>query len=294
MVPIRQENFDIAAIADSGQCFRINPLGPGLWRAVAGRECLTIETPEDGTVRLLCSEEQYRNFWYSYFDLSEDYSHFLRAVPLSDGYLTQAARRSSGIRILRQDPWEVLVSFIISQQKNIPAIKRSVELLSRRYGVSLGEGVYAFPTPEALAEVPEEELLACSLGYRAKYIRSVALTVAEGKADLGTFDFMEDEALLCALMQFYGVGIKVAHCVMLFGFHRMSAFPRDVWINRVLQTEYPDGFPLERYEGFAGVIQQYMFYYARTCGNDGKTASTDCKPGIFPMKDAEAEAKLIG
>jgi len=273
LIQISQENFDIAAIADSGQCFRINRTRPGIWHAVAGRECLTIETPGDGSTRLLCSEERYQNFWHPYFDLSEDYGRFLRAVPASDGYLTQAVYNGGGIRILRQDPWEVLISFIISQRKNIPAIKQSVELLSRRYGEPLGEGVNAFPAPEALAGVPEEALLACSLGYRAKYVRSVARAVADGKAELEAFRSLDDDALLASLMQLYGVGIKVAHCVMLFGYHRMAAFPRDVWINRVLQAQYPDGFPLKRYDGFAGVIQQYMFYYARTRQNTGKIFS---------------------
>ena len=270
LIRVSQENFDIGAIADSGQCFRMNRTGPDTWHAVAGRECLTIETQEDGSVRLWCPEERYRNFWHPYFDLSADYGRFLRAVPVSDGYLTTAVRSGSGIRILRQDPWEVLISFLISQQKNIPAIKRSVELLSRRYGEPLGEDFYAFPTPEVLAGVSEEALLACSLGYRAKYVRSVARAVADGKADLEAFRSQDDASLLASLMQLYGVGIKVAHCVMLFGFHRMAAFPRDVWINRVLQTQYPGGFPLERYDGFAGVIQQYMFYYARTRQNAGK------------------------
>jgi N-glycosylase/DNA lyase len=216
-----------------------------------------------GGAELDCSRLEFEEVWRNYFDLDTDYRRFRAAVPAGDRYLTAAVRYARGIRILRQDPWETLVTFLISQRKNIPAIRRAVEELCRRWGDADG-----FPPPERLALLSEAELRECGLGYRTGYVLAAARMTASGALDLPALERLPDGALLDALRTVPGVGPKVAACVALFGFHRLSGFPRDVWINRVLDREYGGSFPLERYAGFQGVMQQYLFYYARTARPD--------------------------
>ena len=161
----------------------------------------------------------------------------------------------------------MLVSFIISQRKNIPAIQYCIEALCSRYGESIesgGERFYAFPSAETLAALDESHFLACSLGYRAKYVLAAARMVASGTLDLSGIASCSDEALYSVLLAVPGVGEKVANCVMLFGYHRFARFPRDVWINRIEAREYGGAFPTERYPDTAGALQQYIFYYARS------------------------------
>ena len=181
----------------------------------------------------------------------------------NDAFLRRACEYGRGIRILRQEGWETLVSFIISQQKNIPAIKTCVETLCMRYGEPIEGGAFAFPTAERLASLEEAHFLACSLGYRAKYVLAAARMAISGALDLSAIGGLDDGALHDALLRVPGVGEKVANCVMLFGYHRLSRFPRDVWINRVEAREYGGAFPEGRYPDTAGVLQQYVFYYAR-------------------------------
>lgn len=267
MIEKKLPNFHLKAIADSGQCFRMNPV-PGGFSVVASGHFLRVFEMGD-VCAFDCSPELYETFWRDYFDLREDYGRFLRAMPEDDIFLREAARLGRGIRILRQDPFEMLITFIISQRKSIPAIKGAVEALCARFGTPIEnapDGTYAFPTPEALAAQTTETLMRCALGYRARYVLEAAQRVATGDVDLAALAKLPDDALYEALLTFFGVGPKVAGCVMLFGFHRLCAFPRDVWINRSLDGRYPDGFPFARFSGFEGVVQQYIFYYERILG----------------------------
>lgn len=264
MIKIQSQDFDIQKIADSGQCFRLTAETPGQYVLRAQGHVLRIGSLPDGA-RLFCTKAEYRAFWKNYFDMDNDYHHFRAAIPPSDGYLTAAAAYGRGIRILRQDPWETLVTFLISQRKNIPAIRRAVETLCYRYGNPLpgGDG-FDFPTPDRLAALSEVELRACSLGYRANYLLEAARMVQTGKLKRKELAGKDDASLLTSLQNVPGVGPKVAGCVALFGFHRLTGFPRDVWINRIIDLEYGGTFPLAQYAGFEGVIQQYLFFYART------------------------------
>jgi len=273
MVKIKNEDFDIQKIADSGQCFRLNQEGDG-WINIAGDNILRISCDskgsDDGTNSYLldCSKKEFDTFWKAYFDLNDDYSKYRNAIPRKDKYLSSAADFGRGIRILRQDPWEMLITFIISQRKNIPAIKSSVEAICRNYGRQIGESfgkpIYSFPSVRALAGADEKVLRNCSLGYRVPYIISASQMIESGALDLAKIASLTDEELLSELMRVKGVGIKVANCVSLFAYHRIDAFPIDVWIARVLEEQYDNKFPYGLYEGFGGVIQQYMFYYARS------------------------------
>lgn len=259
---VSDRDFDIRKIAESGQCFRMNEVERGQWLCLAMDKVLLV-APVCGGYSFSCEEDEYKAFWEDYFDLKTDYSAFRNAIDPDDDYLLKAAKAGEGIRILRQDPWEMLITFIISQRKNIPAIKASVEAICRSFGEDLGFGIYAFPTPESLAWADEEQLKECSLGYRVPYVMEAARMVSSGELDLDSISSQNDEELLNTLQTVYGVGPKVANCVSLFGYHRIGAFPVDVWIKRVVDEHYSGAFPLERYKGFAGVLQQYMFYGAR-------------------------------
>ena len=264
------DSLDIKKIADSGQTFRMSPVpdlslksGHDIYRCIAGdKVCLAgggkvyYRSPEED-----CPEND--AFWKRYFDLDTDYESFIGSVDPEDSYLTAAAEFGRGIRILRQDPWEMLITFIISQRRSIPSIKTCVEALCRRWGKPVGDGLHAFPTPEELSAASLSELSECSLGYRAEYVYLAAQGVCSGAVDLASMGNMTDAELFDSLTALRGVGPKVANCVSLFGFYRIGAFPIDVWIDRVLKEYYPDGFPMNRYEGFAGVMQQYMFFAAR-------------------------------
>lgn len=159
------------------------------------------------------------------------------------------------------------MSFIVSQNKNIPGIRRSIALLCERCGERRldrqGRAYFAFPSPAAVAALSEAELAACRLGYRCRYVHEAALAMLRGALDPARLRDAEEEAAMHALMAVPGVGIKVASCVSLFGLHNLNAFPRDVWIKRILAEQFPNGYPFERYAPYNGVFQQYMFAYYR-------------------------------
>ena len=274
MFRIEYPYLDMKKIADSGQIFRFNVYDDE-FSLVAGDKLLFIKEDKNGYI-LSCNEREFNEFWLDYFDLRLDYGDFEKNIPETDIFLKNAAKYSYGIRILNQDKWEMLISFIISQRKSIPAIKSSIEKLAKVYGKKIDMKIpefiknidadtefYTFPTPKELANADIEDLNACSLGYRSPYIEASAKAVYTKDMDLDAIDALDDEKLLGALMSLKGVGIKVANCVALFGYHRIAAFPIDVWIKRMIDEHYDGEFPLELYKGYAGVIQQYIFYYGR-------------------------------
>ena len=259
----RIRNFDLRQIADSGQCFRMKMTDEDHAVVVAKERVLEIRHVTDDLFEFDCPASDFDDIWRPYFDLDTDYQAFINSIPKEDEFLLKAARESSGIRILRQDPFEMLISFIISQRKSIPAIRSSVEKLCRMCGNEIRDGFYSFPDPKALSQLSDVDLASCSLGYRTEYVRDAALSVYSGDAELKNLGTLSDEELFEALTALKGVGRKVANCVMLFGFHRIGAFPVDVWMQRVMDEHYDGRFPVEMYDGFAGVMQQYLFYYRR-------------------------------
>ena len=262
------DDFDLDRIAQSGQCFRWERIKEKSYRVLHGADCLYIEALGNGCFRLDCDEEAYRTIWRDYFDLEQDYRAVrARIDPEADPFLWAASEHEKGIRILRQDSWETLISFIISQNKNIPAIQRCIKRLTQACGEEKrdgrGEAYFAFPGPKAVFALPEEALADCSLGYRGCYVHEAARAVLEKEIDLNALMDTGDEETLTALMTLKGVGKKVANCVSLFGLHHINAFPRDVWINRILENEYPEGYPFAAYSPYNGIFQQYMFAYYR-------------------------------
>lgn len=250
--------FSPGDIAASGQVFRMTQTGDGEWTLCAASDRLVITVDDVSAVTFSCGEKAFQTRWAPYFDMDGEYAAAIDMIPPEHGFLRAAAEKGAGLRILRQDPWEMLITFIISQRKSIPAIRTSVERLCTLCGEDMG-GWYAFPTPEAIAACTMDELRACGVGYRAKYIHATAL-MCVGR-DLHELDMLDDAALLEALLAFPGVGVKVAHCVMLFGYHRLASAPVDVWIQRVIDRHYGGVNPFPQYGGYAGLYQQYMFFY---------------------------------
>ena len=201
------------------------------------------------------TEADFLDKWVDYFDLNTDYSR-LKELFSQDPTLKKACAFAGGIRLLRQDSWECLVSFIISQNNNIPRIKGIIDRLCEHYG-----GL--FPTAQQLAEETPDSLGYLRSGFRAKYICDAAQRVASGKTDLAQIATAPIDEARAALKEIKGVGPKVAECVLLFGMHRTEAFPVDVWIKRVMAEYYPDGFP-EFAARDAGIAQQYLFHYIRS------------------------------
>lgn len=273
MITIENEHFSVKQICESGQCFRLELLKEwedpdgSVWVQYglpAFEKYLVIEQCEN-RIRLFCPEEEFELIWKNYFDLEEDYGKLIASIDPEDSYLTQAAAFGSGIRILRQDLWEMIISFIISQQNHIARIRRCIDLLCQKYGKQCrtdeGTIYYAFPLPQALAKAKEEDLYACNLGYRSRYVKETAASICRGEVDLEAIMEMKGEEAAKELQKLCGVGVKVANCVRLFALHHTDAFPVDTHIDKVLKLRYPKGFPFERYRGYSGSLQQYIFYY---------------------------------
>ena len=257
-------DFDIGQIARSGQCFRFRALDAGRYALVAGGRYLEIEQQGD-RVRFSCTEAELDAVWWQYFDLDADYGRYKQTVGKRDRYLQAAVAAGGGLRILRQELWETIVCFIISQQNNIARITGCVDSLCTLFGERRrtpdGTVYHVFPTAARLAACTPEELAPVRLGYRAKYILAAARQVAAGEVDLDEVRRMKYADARAALMALTGVGVKVAECICLFALHHIDAFPIDTHIRQMLDEHYPKGFPLRRYKGFAGVMQQYAFYY---------------------------------
>ncbi|MBQ8956129.1 MAG: DNA-3-methyladenine glycosylase 2 family protein [Lachnospiraceae bacterium] len=258
------DNFDLRQIAESGQCFRMTMQDEKTARVIAGERLLYVTDKGGGDFEFSCEKDEFDTVWYDYFDLESDYAAYIDSIDKEDQFLKSAAAYGQGIRILRQEPFETLISFIISQRKNIPAIQSSVEKLCRCCGKKTDDGIYSFPEPETIAGLSEDTLCACSLGYRIPYVRETAKRVATGEIDLEALKDCDDAELFDELITLHGVGKKVANCVMLFSYHRIASFPVDVWIQRVEETYYNGHFPVEKYPGYAGIMQQYMFFYSRS------------------------------
>ncbi len=266
----RPSNFDLMQIFDCGQCFRFNkhPDKENTYCGVAFGKYLEISQSEN-EVAFNCDESTYKNLWHNFLDLDNNYSLYIDSFS-NDSVLYEASLFSSGIRLLKQDPWETLCSFIISQNNNIPRIKGIIENMSKAFGNSFehdGSIHYSFPTAKSLATAGEDEIFALKTGFRAKYIYDAACKVESGEIELNSIYDMDLEQAMNTLMQIKGVGPKVASCVLLFGFSKYDAFPIDVWVKKILANYYSKGASPHFSGKNAGIAQQYLFYYER-CKNN--------------------------
>lgn len=258
-----EKNLNPRRTFDCGQCFRWNEDAEGRWRGVASGKAAVVWA-EDGRTYIECALDDIY-FWRDYLDMDTDYEEARRSIEVCD-YLRDCAAYGEGIRILRQDKWEALCSFIISQCNNIPRIKGIVEKLSSLYGdivaAPWGEA-RSFPTAERVAQLTEADLAPLRSGYRAPYILAAAKAVASGELDLEETALLPCNEARAELKKLGGVGDKVSNCVVLFGLHQLDAFPVDVWIKRALAANMPKGFDPSSLGKYAGLAQQYMFYHAR-------------------------------
>lgn len=258
------ESFDIEQICNSGQCFRMTRIEGGTYEVIAGERYLEV-TQSGNECIFRCTDSEYEDFWKHYFDLETDYGEYKSRINPKDQYLMNAAEFGRGIHILNQDLWEMIVSFLISQQNNIVRIRRCIQNISEKYGekktAANGTVYHAFPTAEALAVLEEDALKECNLGYRSKYVVRTARSIANGEVSLDAVRAMPYQEAKEELLKLFGVGVKVADCICLFALHQLEAFPVDTHINQALKKHYPKGFPKRRYKGCEGVMQQYIFYY---------------------------------
>lgn len=242
----------LAQIAGSGQCFRWKKLGEGRFAVPVHGEVFEIAEENGGlSISADMDENRAHALMRDYFDADTDYGAVIADIDPADVYLTRAARAFSGIRILHQPLWEMTVSAIISANNNVPRIR---QILARLCGGELAP----FPEPEAVAGMTESELRAMGTGYRAPYILEAAKRFADGEGER-ILEMTHAEAKT-RLLTIKGVGEKVASCIMLFALAEKSAFPVDVWVRRILERHYPNGFGRQQSE-FAGIYQQYMFAY---------------------------------
>ena len=258
-------DFDPVKIFESGQCFRWNPAPDGSWVGVAKGIAASVRS-EGGAVFISGTEDDLKNVWYDYFDLGRDYAAIRERVS-TDPYTSEAAEFGKGIRILAQDRWEALCSFIISQCNNIPRIKKIIEALCALCGDEIefqGNKYYSFPSAETLAEMKPEDLAPIRSGYRAPYIISAAKSVVSGETDLEALSKLDCASAVKELRRLPGIGEKVANCAVLYGLRIPTAFPVDVWIKRALDEHYPPGFDPAVFGDAAGLAQQYIYYYIRS------------------------------
>ncbi len=257
-VIVSAKDFDLDETLDCGQAFRWKKIASDYPCTYEGKFLNTsLKVSQTGNENFIfhdTTENDFVNIWYNYFDFGTDYSELKKQFS-EDETLSKACSFAGGIRLLRQDSWECLISFIISQNNNIPRIKGIIDRLCEHYG-----GL--FPSPEQLSEETPDSLSYLRSGFRAKYICDASRKTADGTVNLAEISEMPLDDARSELKQISGVGPKVSECVLLFGMHRTEAFPVDVWIKRVLEEYYPDGFPEFAKEN-AGIAQQYLFHYIR-------------------------------
>lgn len=270
MKNISSENFivipdvrdlDLEQTLDCGQSFRWEKQNDGSFSGVAFGKYVNISL--DGTDMIIKNAApDDEKIWREYFDLELDYGKIRGDISKLHPVLEEAARYAPGIRILRQEPYEALCTFIISQNNNIKRIKGIVARLCESFGDEIDEGVYTFPTAERLAKLTPEDLAPLRAGFRNRYIIDSAKKVASHEVDLELCKTADYDTARAELMKITGVGVKVADCTLLFGMHRVEAFPVDVWMKRAMEKLFP-GMSANDFGEYAGIAQQYIFHYSR-------------------------------
>lgn len=254
-IVLNSPTFDLAQTLDCGQTFRWSQIEKDTWHGYALNDYLKLIQTDEGIVFKDTTKEKFLSKWVEYFDLYTDYEELKDRYSQVDATLKKACEFAGGIRLLRQDAWECLISFIVSQNNNIPRIKLIISRLCDHYG--------RFPSAEMLKDETVESLAYLKSGFRAKYLVDAIQKVNSGEVDLSKIPTMDIERARTELIKIKGVGAKVSECVLLFGMYRTEAFPIDVWIKRALAEYYQGGFPKEIYPT-QGIAQQFLFHYVRS------------------------------
>lgn len=256
-----EDGFDLGMTLDCGQAFRFYPLPNGRWGGVAHDHYIEMEQTDPKNVILYDTDkDSFEQIWKDYFDLERDYSHIIEKISENE-ILKTASQYGYGIRVLKQPPWETLCSFILSQNNNIKRIRGIIERLTENFGQKIPGG-YTFPTAQQLSTLTVEDLACLRAGFRAKYILDAAKKVNDGTVNLEILDKLPYNEAQAELMKICGVGPKVADCALLFTHAHLSAFPKDVWINRALDVLFHGELPQSALP-YAGIVQQYIFFYAK-------------------------------
>lgn len=267
------KDFNLKHIFECGQCFRWNKESDGSYTGIAYGKVLTIMQTDSSVTLFNTTEEDFKNIWYNYFDFGNDYGS-IKTKLSSDKILKDAIGYGEGIRILNQELWECVISFIISASNNIPRIKKIINSLCENFGNKTdyrGKTYYSFPSPEKIYSLSLEDLAPIKAGFRDKYIISAAKAFHDGLS-AETFKDLSYAEAKKELMKIKGIGNKVADCILLFGLSKRNSFPIDVWIKRIVEYCYFDQpqsigeierFSSEKFGELGGYAQQYLFFYAR-------------------------------
>jgi len=266
-------DFNLSETFDCGQCFRWDKVEDAYWGMAYGMP-LKISQADDVITLYNTTHDSWNNVWNRYFDMERDYGEIKKRLS-SDPVMVEASTFGGGIRLLNQEPFECLISFIISASNNIPRIKKIIDSLCTNFGgkvTYLGKDFYAFPTAEKLASLDLDQLTVIKAGFRDKYILGAAKAVANGMIDLECLKSASYEYAKSELLKLSGVGCKVADCVLLFALEKYGSFPVDVWIKRIMEHCYFDceqdketisAFAEKKFGELGGFAQQYLFYWAR-------------------------------
>ncbi|WP_297810551.1 DNA-3-methyladenine glycosylase [uncultured Finegoldia sp.] len=274
---IKQTSFNPTHIFECGQAFRWQKEEEdSSYTTIDGNMYCNVSLVGDFVYLKNCTKEDYYKKWENYFDLKTDYTKIKDTLSFNET-LKSAMEYGSGIRILNQDKFSTIISFIISANNQIPRIMKSVNIICENYGDLIGElngkKIYSFPTPEKLSKVPVEEMREiCRVGFRDKRIIDVARMVATNEFDIDRINALDNGKLRNELIKLPGVGPKVADCIMLFSYKRHNTFPVDVWIKRVMEYLFIkketnknliSDYANKLFGDYAGYAQQYLFYYGR-------------------------------
>lgn len=268
------KNFDLHNVFECGQCFRWNKTETGSYIGVAFGKVREVDKINNDLIMYNTCLKEFYEIWEDYFDLKRDYSD-IKEVLSTDPVLKESIEFGSGIRILRQDPFELTISFIISANNRIPMIKKAIQNICEKWGNKIeykGGEYYTFPSLGQLNNVTVEELEKCSTGFRAKYIADTVKKICNKEMNLIEIKELNDDECHKKMQEFMGVGPKVADCIILFSMQKYSVFPVDVWVKRAMQHFYlaPEvslpkirKFARDKFGELSGFAQQYLFYWAR-------------------------------
>ncbi len=268
-------DFHIEHILECGQCFRFQKITQNHYKLIAYGKQLFIRQEEDYVLFYPTSIEEFTTIWIPYFDLERNYTLIKKSLSSKDPILQKAIAHKPGIRILQQDPWECLISFIISQNKKISHIQQVIQNICETFGnkITVEEGIYyTFPTPQQLSQATETDIRACKAGFRAPYIVDACQKVIKGEIDLNAIKTYRTIEAKKELLKIKGVGPKISDCVLLFAYGRYEVFPTDVWIRRMMQVFYLgedatlqqiQEYAAQQFGNLGGFAQQYLFYYGR-------------------------------
>ena len=275
-----QESFNLKDIFECGQCFRWNRNTDGSYTGVIKDSVINVKKENDIITFLGESNGNFKEIIREYFDLDTDYLLYKNRLSKIDKYMAESIEFGNGIRILKQDLWECIISFIISANNNIPRIKKIIERLALAYGKKIvfdGKNYYLFPTPEELSNASVQDLRDLGLGFRDKRIYNTTRMVLNKEFDIENFNKLDNTSKMRdELLKLDGVGPKVADCILLFAEKRVDVFPIDVWVRRVMNDLYIHNEDEEKvnkkelqklaenkFLGLSGIAQQYLFYWKR-------------------------------